>query len=138
VGDPAGAGEILLGLRVGRGELGAEDFGEVLGRGALPLLLGGVLRPDRPQLAGVQPVPAAVGGARLWVIEQVLPTEDAPDPSERAGLTLRDLNMLVLFGGGQERTDEEYRQLLGAAGFDEVAVIPAEGTPWSVVEAVRR
>ena len=45
--------------------------------------------------------------------------------------------MLVLFGGGQERTDEEYRQLLGAAGFDEVAVVPAEGKPWSVVEAVR-
>ena len=68
---------------------------------------------------------AMAPGARLWVIEQVLPPEDAPDPSERAGLTLRDLNMLVLFGGGQERTDEEYRQLLGAAGFDEVAVIPA-------------
>ena len=76
--------------------------------------------------------------ARLWVIEQVLPPEDGPDLSERAGLTLLDLNMLVLFGGGQERTDEEYRQLLGAAGFDEIAVIPAEGAPWSVVEAVRR
>jgi hypothetical protein len=43
-------------------------------------------------------------GARLWVIEQVLPPEDDPDPFERAGLTLLDLNMLVLFGGGQERT----------------------------------
>ena len=81
---------------------------------------------------------AMAPGARLWVIEQVLPPEDDPDPSERAGLTLLDLNMLVLFGGGQERTAEEYRQLLGAAGFDEVAVVPAEGTPWSVVEAVRR
>jgi hypothetical protein len=49
-----------------------------------------------------------------------------------------DLNMLVLFGGGQQRTGEEYRQLLGVAGFDEVAVVPAEDTPWSVVEAVRR
>ena len=81
-------------------------------------------------------------GARLWVIEQVLPPEDDPDPSERAGLTLSltlmDLNMLVLFGGGRQRTGEEYRQLLGAAGFDEVAVVPAEGTPWSVIEAVRR
>ena len=77
-------------------------------------------------------------GARLWVIEQVLPPEDDPDPSERVGLNLMDLNMLVLFGGGQQRTGEEYRQLLGVAGFDEVAVVPAEGTPWSVVEAVRR
>src|SRR3712207_9009854 len=73
-------------------------------------------------------------GARLWVIEQVLPPEDDPDPSERAGLTLMDLNMLVLFGGGKQRTGEEYRRLLGSAGFDEVAVVPAEGTPWSVVE----
>ena len=46
--------------------------------------------------------------------------------------------MLVLFVGGQERTAEEYRQLLEAAGFDEVAVVPAKGTPWSVVEVVRR
>src|SRR3712207_3390690 len=80
---------------------------------------------------------AMAPGARLWLIEQVLPPEDDPDPSERVGLTLMDLNMLVLFGGGQQRTGEEYRQLLGAAGFDEVAVVPAEGTPWSVVEAVR-
>jgi hypothetical protein len=81
---------------------------------------------------------AMTPGAPLWAIEQVLPPEDDPDPSEWAGLTLLDLNMLVLFGGGQERTAEEYRQLLEAAGFDEVAVVPADGTPWSVVEAVRR
>ena len=95
--------------------------------------------PDAEALAILSACHQAMApGARLWVIEQVLPPEDAPDPSERAGLALRDLNMLVLFGGGQERTEEEYRQLLGAAGFEEVAVIPAEGTPWSVVEAVRR
>jgi hypothetical protein len=95
--------------------------------------------PDAEALAILSACHRAMApGARLWVIEQVLPPEDGPDPSERAGLTLLDLNMLVLFGGGQERTAEEYRQLLGAAGFDEVAVVPAEGTPWSVVEAVRR
>jgi hypothetical protein len=95
--------------------------------------------PDAEALAILSACQRAMApGARLWVIEQVLPPEDDPDPSERAGLTLLDLNMLVLFGGGQERTAEEYRQLLEAAGFDEVAVVPAEGTPWSVVEAVRR
>ena len=95
--------------------------------------------PDAEALAILSACHRAMApGARLWVIEQVLPPEDDPDPSERAGLTLMDLNMLVLFGGGQQRTGEEYRQLLGAAGFDEVAVVPAEGTPWSVVEAVRR
>src|ERR671910_601302 len=95
--------------------------------------------PDAEALAILSACHRAMApGARLWVIEQVLPPEDGPNPSERAGLTLLDLNMLVLFGGGQQRTGEEYRQLLGAAGFDEVAVVPAEGTPWSVVEAVRR
>ena len=95
--------------------------------------------PDAEALAILSACHRAMApGARLWVIEQVLPPEDGPDPSERAGLTLLDLNMLVLFGGGQERTAEEYRQLLGVAGFDEVSVLPAEGTPWSVVEAVGR
>src|SRR5918999_2033693 len=95
--------------------------------------------PDAEALAILSACHRAMApGARLWVIEQVLPPEDDPDPSERVGLTLMDLNMLVLFGGGQQRTGEEYRQLLGVAGFDEVVVVPAEGTPWSVVEAVRR
>jgi hypothetical protein len=95
--------------------------------------------PDAEALAILSACHRAMApGARLWVIEQVLPPEDDPDPSERAGLTLMDLNMLVLFGGGQQRTGEEYGRLLGSAGFDEIAVVPAEGTPWSVVEAVRR
>jgi O-methyltransferase domain len=67
----------------------------------------------------------------------VLPPEDGSDLHEQAGPTLLDLNMLVLFGGGQERTAEEYRQLLDAAGFGEIAILPTD-TPWSVVEAVRR
>jgi O-methyltransferase len=74
-------------------------------------------------------------GARLWVIEQVLPSTEGSDLHEKAGPTLLDLNMLVLFGGGQERTAEEYRRLLVAAGFGEITVLPTD-TLWSVVEAV--
>jgi len=65
-------------------------------------------------------------GARQWVIE---PGEDSVE------LTLLDLNMLMLFGG-QERTAEEYQELLEATWFGEIRVLPTE-TDWSVVEAVR-
>jgi len=73
---------------------------------------------------------AMAPGARLWVIEQVIePGEDS------VGFMLFDLNMLLFFGG-QECTEEEYRNLLEAAGFGEIRVLPTE-TDWSVVEAVR-
>ena len=78
---------------------------------------------------------AMAPGARLRVIEQVLPSTDGSDLHEKAGPNLLDLNMLVLFGGGQERTAEEYRRLLAAAGFGEIEVLPTD-TLWSVVEAV--
>jgi hypothetical protein len=38
--------------------------------------------------------------------------------------------------GGKERTEQEYRELLGAAGFRIERVIPTS-TPWSVLEAIR-
>lgn len=77
-------------------------------------------------------------GARLWVIEQVLPPGDETVRGGRVDLNMLDLNMLVLFGGGaRERTADEYQQLLEAAGFGEVMVLPTE-TSWSIVEAVRR
>jgi hypothetical protein len=94
--------------------------------------------PDAEALAILSACHRAMApGARLWVIEQVLPLEDGSDLHKQSGPTLLDLNMLVLFGGGQERTAEEYRQLLDAAGFGEIAILPTD-TPWSVVEAVRR
>jgi hypothetical protein len=55
--------------------------------------------PDAEALAILSACHRAMApGAQLWFVEQVLPPEDDPDPSERAGLTLLDLNMLVLFG----------------------------------------
>ena len=73
---------------------------------------------------------AMAPGARVWLIENVL----APGEADY-GTRLLDLLMLVLFGA-QERTAEEYRALLEAAGFSEVAVYPGE-PPWSIIEAVR-
>ncbi len=46
-----------------------------------------------------------------------------------------DVNMLVATGG-KERTDGEYRALLGAAGFELRQLIPVL-PPFSLIEAVR-
>jgi C-methyltransferase len=48
---------------------------------------------------------------------------------------LLDLLMLISFAA-RERTAEEYRVLLEAAGFHDVTVHTTP-SPWSVVEAVR-
>lgn len=46
-----------------------------------------------------------------------------------------DVQMLVSTGG-KERTDAEYRSLLGAAGFELTRLIPVL-TPFYLIEAVR-
>ncbi len=73
---------------------------------------------------------AMAPGARLWLVEQVVPPGDAYDRAK-----LLDMLMLVLFGA-QERTEAEYRALLEGAGFEWVSVRPT-ATPFSVVEAIR-
>ena len=69
---------------------------------------------------------------RVLVVEQVL---DAPGLSDRARreLHLVDLHMLVMFGA-RERSMEEYRTLMEAAGFSAV-VMHTTTTDWQVVEA---
>jgi hypothetical protein len=59
----------------------------------------------------------------------VLPTGEAPHPGK-----MLDMVMLVL-PGGQERTEAEYRTLLGNAGFRLSRVVPTSSAV-SVVEAV--
>ena len=73
---------------------------------------------------------AMAPAARLWIIEQVIPPGDGFHRGK-----LLDLHMLVLFGA-QERTADEHRKLLEAAGFTQFAVHSTD-TPYSVIEAVR-
>ncbi|MBD1936312.1 methyltransferase [Microcoleus sp. FACHB-68] len=47
---------------------------------------------------------------------------------------LVDLEMPVI-AGGRERTETEYRPLLGAAGFELTNIVPTQ-TPLSVIESV--
>ena len=72
---------------------------------------------------------AMTPGSRLLIIEMVLPSDNAPHPGKM-------LDMMMLVGpGGQERTESEYRELLGKAGFRLTRLVPTE-TAVSVVEAV--
>ncbi|MFC5266854.1 methyltransferase [Kribbella qitaiheensis] len=65
---------------------------------------------------------------RLLLVEQLL--DESPDPVRTA---FSDLTMLVV-AGGQERTTDEYRSLLAAAGFDLIGTVPT-GSDVFVLEA---
>ena len=73
-------------------------------------------------------VTPAGGGARLLMIEFVVPPGDTPHLSK-----MSDLNMLAMLDG-QERTETEWRELLTAAGFTGIE-IHQTGTPLSVIQA---
>jgi hypothetical protein len=71
---------------------------------------------------------AARPGARLAIVEMVLPESPAPHPG-----FLMDLNMLAQTGG-RERTVADYDALLRPAGFRIARVTPT-ASPMSVIEA---
>ena len=66
--------------------------------------------------------------ARLLLVEQLL--DVSPDPVRTA---LSDLTMLVV-AGGMERTTDDYRTLLVAAGIDLVRTVPT-GSEFFIIEA---
>ena len=65
---------------------------------------------------------------KLIIVDCVVPETDEPHFSK-----FIDLNMLVMTGG-KERTEKEFAQLLSAAGFKLLRVIPTD-LPTSIVEA---
>lgn len=76
---------------------------------------------------------AADAGTGLLLIERVLPDRVEPDARLRA-VTVSDLNMLVMTGG-RERTQSQYRELLGRAGWS-LQETTATGTAVSLIYAV--
>jgi hypothetical protein len=58
----------------------------------------------------------------LLLIERILRPSNQPDPAKFV-----DMVMLVLSPSGRERTDGEFRTLLGEAGFSLARVIPTTG-----------
>jgi orsellinic acid C2-O-methyltransferase len=76
---------------------------------------------------------AMTAGAKLLVIDAVLPARATDDP---AALTkfLYDINMFVLFGA-RERTEHELRGMLEAASFTVERLLPTEPTATLVATA---
>ncbi len=73
---------------------------------------------------------AMTDDGKLLLVEAVVPRGSEPHFSK-----FIDLNMLVMTGG-RERTEDEYRQLLEAAGFKLTRILPTE-SPMSVIESER-
>lgn len=110
----------------GRLELAEGDAFAAVPAGADGYVLATVLHDwdDERALAILRAVRRAIlPNGRLLLVEEVLPPGDAPSPAR-----LLDLLMLALIGG-QERTEEEFRTLLAAAGFTLARIVPtAVGT----------
>jgi hypothetical protein len=70
--------------------------------------------------------------ATLLIIERVMP--EKAEAGRAAEAYLLDLEMLVLTPGGRERSEPEFRAILGAGGF-ELSRVVATGAPISVIEA---
>lgn len=68
-------------------------------------------------------------GGRLILVDTVLPEDGSPHPGK-----LLDLLMLM-FPGGRERTESEWRGLLGRSGFTLTRIVPTKA-PDSVIEAL--
>ena len=73
----------------------------------------------------------ATQATRLRVFETLLPDDDTPHRAK-----MSDVAMLLLFGGGRERTAGEFRELLERTGWRLERVVPSPG-PMSIIEASR-
>lgn len=73
---------------------------------------------------------AMLDNAKLLVVEQVIPPGNEPFFGK-----FLDLNMLVMCSGGCERTEDEYRVLFEAAGFQLTQIVPTSNV--SVIEGIR-
>jgi predicted O-methyltransferase YrrM len=106
------------------------DFLESVPAGGDTYLLSLVLHdwPDPQAQRILANIAAASSGARLLVLDFVIPPGDTPHMSK-----ISDLNMLAMMGG-KERTETEWRELLEAAAFTAIQTRQA-GTPFSVIQA---
>ncbi len=114
-----------------RCEIITGDFFHGVPDGADGYILANVLH-DWDDVRSVQILTAcrhAMGGhGRVLIVERLIPD----DPADALPVLLSDLNMLV-FTGGQERTNTEYGHLLAAAGLSLANVQPV-AAPYGVIE----
>ena len=132
--DAAGASLADAGV-ADRCELVAGSFFESVPEGADAYLLKSVLHnwDDERSAAILRNCRRAVHArSRLLLVERVMAERVAPAARDQA-IARADLNMLIA-RGGRERTEAEFRALLGSAGFRLDRVLPT-ALEFSVIEA---
>ncbi|MGK3998387.1 methyltransferase [Sorangium sp. So ce1024] len=115
-----------------RCEVTGGDFFRSVPEGADAYILSAVVHDwsDQDSLVLLRNIRRAIAdGGRLLLVESVIQPGDAPDFGK-----LMDLAMM-LAGGGRERTEAEFRELLAGAGFRLSRVLPTASAT-SVLEAV--
>jgi SAM-dependent methyltransferase len=122
-----------------RAELVAGDFFESLPTGGDLYILSRILM-DYDDDASVRLLQnchrAMTPGGRVLIVQLLMPEQGDGGASERLfEAAVSDLNMLVLTGG-RERTEAEYRTLLGLAGFRLARVVPTQALV-SLIEGER-
>jgi SAM-dependent methyltransferase len=134
------AEERLRGAEVaGRAELVAGDFFESLPAGGDLYILSRILMDydDERSVRLLQNCRRAMApGGRVLIVQLLMPEQGAGGAREPLfEAAVSDLNMLVLTGG-RERTEAEYRALLGRAGFRLTRVVPSQALV-SLIEGER-
>jgi orsellinic acid C2-O-methyltransferase len=130
----AEAAEVLGAAGVNdRCEIVPGDFFEGVPKGADRYILANVLH-DWDDTRAVQILSncrrAMAKNGRVLIVERLIPD----DPSDALPVLLSDINMLV-FTGGQERTNAEYTNLLTDAGL-ELGNVKAVTAPYGVIEGL--
>jgi hypothetical protein len=128
------AGELLESEGVAaRTEKVSGDFFESVPAGADAYLMKHIIHDwnDEQSVKILQNIRRAMNDdGKVLIVEMVVPQGNEPSPAK--GL---DIVMLTI-EGGKERTAEEYRELLTAAGLSLSRIAPTR-SPYSIIEAVK-
>jgi O-methyltransferase domain/Dimerisation domain len=117
-----------------RCEVVSGDFFESVPEGIDAYVLKSVIHDwdDEKAVAILRTVRKGMGpDSRLLLLESLMPRMVTPETS---GPVMSDMNMLVCTGG-RERTEEEFREMLAAAGFTVSGIVAAPPTNYSIIEA---
>lgn len=126
-----GAGALLEkeGVR-SRVELASGDFFKAVPTGADAYVMKHIIHDwdDERSIRILRNIGTAMNqGGKVLIVEMVIPEGNEPSPAKAM-----DLQMLVM-ESGKERTRDEYRSLLEAAGFRLTRIIPTK-SPYSLIE----
>jgi len=129
-----GAGALLEkeGVR-SRVELASGDFFKAVPTGADAYVMKHIIHDwdDERSISILQSINMAMNqSGKVLIIEIVVPEGNEPSPAKAM-----DLQMLIM-ESGKERTKEEYRSLLEAAGLRLTRIVPTQ-SPYSLIEGER-